>query len=98
MRPLAGMSKFEFRSVLRLSKAGGELDLAELEEGLGDTSPAGPGGRSHCCPAYITCSSQVQLTSHHPPVSSFLSLGIAWALPHGLGGVKARGGFAWPVP
>ena len=33
-----------------------------------------------------------------PLVASFPSFGIAWALPCGLGGVKARGGFARPVP
>lgn len=72
MRPLAGMNKFEFRSVLRLSKAGGELDLAELEEGPGDTSPAGTGGRSHCCPAYHLL---FPSTAHFPPPpSGFISL------------------------
>ena len=40
MRPLAGMHKSEFQSVLRLSKAEGKLDLTELEEGLGDSSLA----------------------------------------------------------
>lgn len=65
MRPLAGMNKSEFRPVLRLPKAGGELDLAELEEGSGDASPSGTGGESHCCPA---CHLLFPSTGHFPPL------------------------------
>lgn len=66
------MNKSESRPVLRLSKAGGELDLAELEEGPGGTSPAGLVERATLV-LHVTCSSQGRLTSRHSP-RGFISL------------------------
>lgn len=44
----------------------------------------------------VTCCHQIRLTPRPPAL--FLSLGFAWVLPPGLGGVKARGGFALAAP
>lgn len=65
---------------------------------LGWCQPCGDWWRESLLPCMSPALPKYGLLPTTPLVASFLSFGIAWALPCGLGGVKARGGFAWPIP